>query len=155
MFKELDKKGTKVPPEIQEMLDANPELKEKMNKALGKGGDPNQLQDEINKKILDTIAANKDKFTSEELELLLATTQVAGKALPRAHMTADELKKLAAAVKAGKTGAGGSGGGGDKPAIPVVTEPVKKEEPDPKTKEAPPGKEAPDANYPVDARQVG
>ena len=143
LFKELDKKGTKVPPEIQEMLDANPELKEKMNKALGKGGDPSKLQNEINKQILDTIAANKDKFTTEELELLLATTQVAGKALPKADMTADELKKLAAAVKAGKTGGGGPGGG-DAPAIPGVTSPAKKEEPDPKTKDAPPGKEATD-----------
>ena len=141
LFKELDKKGTKVPPEIQKMLDANPELKEKMNKALGKGGDPSKLQDEINKQILDTIAANKDKFTPEELELLLATTQVAGKALPKADMTADELKKLAAAVKAGKTGGGGPGGG-DAPAIPGVTPPAKKE--DPKTKDAPPGKEATD-----------
>ncbi|HEX8267919.1 MAG TPA: DUF4157 domain-containing protein [Pyrinomonadaceae bacterium] len=116
LFKELEKKGTKVPPEIQEMLDANPDLKEKMNKALGKGGDPSAVKEEINKQILDTIAANKDKFTAEELELLLASTQVAGKALPKGNMTAEELKKLAAAVKAGKTG--GEGGEGSAPPSP-------------------------------------
>ena len=115
LFKELEKKGTKVPPEIQEMLDANPELKEKLNKALSKGGDPTAAQEEINKQILDTIAANKDKFTAEELEALLTSTQVAGKALPKGDMTADELKKLAAAVKAGKTGGQGKGGGSAPP----------------------------------------
>lgn len=143
LFEELDKQGTKVPPEIQEMLDANPELKEKMNKAMGKGGDPNQLRDEINKQILDTIAANKDKFSAEELEALLASTQVAGKALPKVGMTVDELKKLAAAVKAGKTGVGGTGGGGDTP-LPGIKEPPKKTEPDPKTKDAPAGNIASD-----------
>jgi hypothetical protein len=138
LFKELDKKGTKVPPEIQEMLDANPELKEKLNKALSKGGDPTAAQDEINRQILETIAANKDKFTAEELELLMASTQVAGKALPRGDMTAEELKKLAAAVKAGKTGGEGGGGAGSSPTLPKTGT----DKPPETSKDSPAGKDA-------------
>jgi hypothetical protein len=119
LFKELEKKGTKVPPEIQAMLDANPDLKKKMNDALSKGGDPDKALAEINKQILDTIAANKDQFTPEELETLLAGTQEAGKALPKGNMTVQELKKLAQAAKAGKTG-DGSGTGGTGVTQPVV-----------------------------------
>jgi hypothetical protein len=104
LFKALEQKGTPVPKEIQEMLEANPDLKEKLNAAMAKGGDPTKLQEELSKQILDTIAANKDKFTPEELELLLGTSQAAGKALHKGDVTVDQLKKAAAAKKAGKPG---------------------------------------------------
>jgi Domain of unknown function (DUF4157) len=106
LFKALEQKGTPVPKEIREMLDANPDLKEKLNAAMAKSGDPSKLQQELNKQILDTISANKNKFTPEELEALLVTTSVAGKALPKGDMTVAELKKLAAERRAGRTGGG-------------------------------------------------
>jgi hypothetical protein len=131
LFEAMEQKGTSVPKEIQEMLDANPELKAKMNAAMKKGGDPSKLQEELNKQILDTIAANKDQFTEEELELLLASTEAAGKALPKGNMTVSELKQLAAAVKAGKTGGGKGSGGSSKDAPPNLPSGAPKA-PDPK-----------------------
>lgn len=132
LFRAMEQKGTPVPPEIQKVIDENPDLKEKLNKALGKDGDPTKLQEELNKQILDTIAANKDKFTPEELEVLLASTQVAGKSLPKGDMTVEELKKLAAAAKSKGAGggSGNAGGGGNDapanvPAPPAPAAPVK------------------------------
>ncbi|HEV7661598.1 MAG TPA: DUF4157 domain-containing protein [Allosphingosinicella sp.] len=110
LIKALEQKGTPMPPELREMIDANPELKEKMNKALGEGGDIAKAQEEINKQILETIAANKDQFTPEELEVLLASAQVAGGALPKGAMTVQQLKQLAAAAKTGGPAAGSSQG---------------------------------------------
>jgi ribosomal protein L12E/L44/L45/RPP1/RPP2 len=144
LFKAMEQKGTPVPKEIQEMLEANPDLKAKMNEALKKGGDPSKLQEELNKQILDTIAANKDQFTEEELELLLASTQAASSALPKANMTVDELKKLAEAAKAGKTGGEGKGGGGGtgpSTKAPPPPQPEAAKEAD--TKDAPGKKPAP------------
>lgn len=127
LFKAMEQKGTPVPKEIQEMLDANPDLKDKMNKAMAEGGDPSKLQEELNKQILDTIAANKDQFTKEELEVLLATTQVAGKSLPKGDMTAEELKKLAANAKSGTGDGGGGTGAGSGPAKDTPSAPPKSE----------------------------
>ncbi|KAG0089713.1 hypothetical protein BGZ92_004328 [Podila epicladia] len=108
LFKAFEQKGIPVPPEISEMLDANPVLKEKLNKAMAEGGDLTKAQEEINKQILDTIAANRDKFTPEELEVLLASSLVVGKALPNGGAV-DELKKLATAVGVGYGGTSNSG----------------------------------------------
>jgi hypothetical protein len=128
LFKAMEQKGTPVPPEIQKVIDENPDLKAKLNKALGKDGDPTKLQEELNKQILDTIAANKDKFTPEELEVLLASAQVAGKSLPKGDMTVEELKKLAATAKSkGAGGGSGNAGGGsnDAPAnVPTPPQPA-------------------------------
>ena len=137
LFKAMEAKGTPVPKEIQEMLDANPDLKEKMNKAMAEGGDPTKLQEEMNKRILDTIAANKDQFTKEELEVLLASTQVAGKTLPKGDMTVQELKKLAETAKSGKTDGDGSGTGtASVPGKDVPSEPPK-QDPQPTKGEVP------------------
>ena len=131
LFEAMEQKGTPVPKEIQEMLDAHPELKAKMIAAMKKGGDPSKLQEELNKQILDTIAANKDQFTEEELELLLANAEAAGKALPKGNMTVSELKQLAAAAKAGKTGSGEGSGGTSKDAPPPAppSGDIKKQDP--------------------------
>lgn len=126
LYKSLEQKGSPVPPEIKAMIDSNPELKAKLTKAMAEGGDLTAAQEEISREIAKTIAANKDQFTQEELEILLATTQSAGKSVPNSGATVQELKQLAAAAKAGKTGTsakpGTTGGGGsdDKPAAPAV-----------------------------------
>jgi hypothetical protein len=109
LFESLGKDGIKVPPEIQQMLNDFPELKDKLNKAMGKGGNLTAAQEEFAKKMLDTIAANKDKFTAEDLEALLAATSAASKAVPAGDVTVEKLKKLA--KEAGSAAGGGQGGG--------------------------------------------
>jgi hypothetical protein len=120
LLESLDKQGVKVPPEIQKMLDDFPELKEKINKAMGKGGDPTKAQEEFMKEMLDTIAKNKDKFTADELEALLAGTQAMGKKVPKGDVTVEALKRMA---KQAKTATGeGSGGTGGKLDLPSKKE---------------------------------
>ena len=51
LFQALAQKGTPVPPEIQQMIQNDPELKAKLDKALEKGGDPTAAQQELNDKI--------------------------------------------------------------------------------------------------------
>jgi hypothetical protein len=130
LFKALEQKGTPLPPELREMIEADPALKEMMSKALREGGDIPAAQEAINKQILETIAANKDQFTPEELEVLLASAQAVGGALPKGAMTVAELKSAAAAAKTGGDGSGRDGAGkaaaDGKPATPSAppAEPV-------------------------------
>lgn len=107
LFQSLEQQGTPVPPEIQEMLDADPALRQKISDAMKEGGNPTKVQEELNKQVLDLIAKNKDQFTAEELEVLLASARVTGKAMPQGELTVAELKKLAAAK--GVPGEGGDG----------------------------------------------
>ena len=94
MFKALAQKGTPVPPEIQQMIEADPELKAKLDEALKKGGDPSAAQKEINAKILKIVADNPDQFSKEDLEKILLMTEVAGKSLPDGSVTASKVRQM-------------------------------------------------------------
>ena len=107
LFQALAQKGTPVPPEIQQLIQDDPELKAKVNKALEKGGDPTAAQKELNDKILKIIADNPDQFSKDDLEKIVTMTAVAGKALPQGDTTVASVRKLLDQ----KGGAGGSGAG--------------------------------------------
>jgi hypothetical protein len=108
MFKVLAQKGTPVPPEIQQMIESDPDLKAKVDEALKKGGDPSAAQNEINAKILKIIADNPDQFSKEDLEKILLLTNIAGKSLPNGSVTASKVRQMLD-QKAGTSGAGESG----------------------------------------------
>lgn len=108
LLEALAQKGTPVPPEIQKMIQDDPALRSKVNKAMSEGGDPTAAQQEINDQILKIIADNPDQFTKEDLETLTTMTTAAGKALPKGQVTADTTRKMLDKIKAGDTG--GSGG---------------------------------------------
>ena len=107
LFQALAQKGTPVPPEIQQMIQNDPELKAKLDKALEKGGDPTAAQQELNDKILKIIADNPDQFSKEDLEKILTMTAAAGKALPQGDATVATVRKMLDQ----KGGSGGSGSG--------------------------------------------
>ena len=109
LFKAMDQKGTPVPPEIQKMIEADPELKAIIEKSMKKGGDPTEAQNALNEKILKIIAENKDQFTKEDLEAIATSTAVAGKALPDSNLTAGKVRKMIDAAKSGDIGDGGGG----------------------------------------------
>ncbi|HTA23112.1 MAG TPA: DUF4157 domain-containing protein [Terriglobales bacterium] len=94
MFKALAQKGTPVPPEIQQMIEADPELKAKLDEALKKGGDPSAAQKELNAKILKIIAEDPDQFSKEDLEKILWMTGIAGKSLPDGSVTASKVRQM-------------------------------------------------------------
>ncbi|MBO9392136.1 DUF4157 domain-containing protein [Caldilinea sp.] len=98
LFEALAQKGTPVPPEIQEMIDADPALKAKLEQAL-RSGNVEKTQEELNEQILKILADNKDQLSSEDLELILGTVGSANTALPKGPQTLEEVRKLAEAAK--------------------------------------------------------
>ncbi|HEX2051573.1 MAG TPA: DUF4157 domain-containing protein [Actinomycetota bacterium] len=111
LFEALAQSGTPVPPEVQKMIEDNPELKAKIEKAMSKGGDPTAAQKEINDEILKIIAANKDQFSDEDLETLAGLTEVGQGRLPQGKQTAETVRKMLDDRRAGKTGGAGDGKG--------------------------------------------
>jgi hypothetical protein len=138
LFKSLAQQGTPVPPEIQQLIESDPELKAKLDAALKKGGDASAAQKELNEKILKIMADNPDQFTKEDLEKILTMTAIAGKALPNGSVTADKVRKMLDQ----KEGSGGSGEGkAEKPEAAPAPSPA---EPPPQ-QAAPPQKDKPTA----------
>ncbi len=108
LFEALAQKGTPVPPEIQEMIDADPALKAKLEQAL-RDGNVEKTQEELNEQILKILADNKDQLSSEDLELILGTVGSANMALPKGPQTLEEVRKLAEAAKQRQNAKPGSG----------------------------------------------
>jgi hypothetical protein len=115
LFQAMSAKGTPVPPEVQELIASNPELKAKLEKAM-KEGDPTDAQKQLSQEMLSIIQANKDKFSAEDLELLLDTTGAVADKVPQGKLTFDTVQKLLDEKRAGKDGGKGGEKGGDQPA---------------------------------------
>ena len=135
LFKSMAQKGEPVPPEVQEMIENDPELKKLVEDSINKtGDDPTDVQKRLNEKMLKLLADNKDQFSPEDLKKLLALSQSAGKALPESQLTVDTLKKLIAAKGAGSGTGTGTGTGTTTTPPPTTTTTA----PPPTTTTAPP-----------------
>jgi hypothetical protein len=122
LFQAMSAKGTPVPPEVQELIESNPALKAKLEQAMKQGGDPTGAQKQLSQEMLDIIQANKDKFSAEDLELLLDTTGAVADKLPQGKQTFDTVRKMLDEKRAGK-------GGGQPTAGPAPTAQTPKAEP--------------------------
>jgi hypothetical protein len=110
LFKAMAAAGTPVPPELQQMIEADPALKATIDKAMSKGGNPSAAQQELNRQMLAIIAANKDQFSEADLEILLTAADTAQGQLPQGKQTADTIRKILDDRRAG-TGRGAGRGG--------------------------------------------
>ncbi|SET75112.1 protein of unknown function [Geodermatophilus poikilotrophus] len=110
LFQAVAASGTPVPPEVQQMIESDPALKARIEEAMRKGGDPSAAQEELNRELLAVIAANKDQFSTADLELLLAVTGTAQGRLPRGQQTVDTVRRILADQRHG-AGRGTDGGG--------------------------------------------
>ncbi|HEY2014008.1 MAG TPA: DUF4157 domain-containing protein [Bryobacteraceae bacterium] len=123
LFKAMAQKGTPVPPELQESmkayLDANPDLKKKIEDASLKGGDMSDAQKEVSQRALKIVSENPEEFSQEDLELMLAANEAGGSAMPAADLTAAKLRAALDAKKSGQTGSGSgsTGSGGSKETV--------------------------------------
>lgn len=97
LFKALAAKGDPVPPEVQHMIESDPELKKLVEDAMSKDADPTDAQKKLSAKVLQLINDNKDQFSADDLKALLAVSESAGKSLPPGDVTVDTLKQLAQA----------------------------------------------------------
>lgn len=112
LFKSLEHEGTPVPPEIRQMLENDPKLKKAVEDAMtGKKG-LTQAQKELNDKVLQIIKDNQERFSAEDLTLLLGMTQLAGSALPASDVTVQTLRNALETKKVGKPGSGNNAGSG-------------------------------------------
>jgi Zn-dependent peptidase ImmA (M78 family) len=110
LIKALEQQGTPVPPELQKMIESNPDLRAKLNKAMTHGGDVSAAQEEINKQILQILQEHQSEFSEEDLEVLLGATKAAGQAIPKGDVTAQTLQSMLHQAQAGGGGAGGGKG---------------------------------------------
>jgi len=97
LFKALAAKGEPVPPEVQHMIESDPELKKLVEDAMSKDADPTDAQKKLSAKVLQLINDNKDQFSADDLKALLTMSKSAGKSLPPGDVTVDTLKQLAQA----------------------------------------------------------
>ena len=112
LFKSLEHQGTPVPSEIRQMLENDSKLKRALEDAMtGKTG-LTQVQKELNDEVLRVIKDNQERFSAEDLTLLLGMTQLAGSVLPASDVTVQTLRNALEAKKAGKPGRGDNAGGG-------------------------------------------
>lgn len=109
LFKSLEQKGAPVPPEVQQMIQNDPELKKAVTDAMTGKTDPTDAQRELSKKVLNIIADNKDQLSPKDLEILLGMSQSAGSAVPNGNVTIDAIKKAIETKKAGPTSRPGTG----------------------------------------------
>ena len=112
LFKSLEQKGTPVPSEIRQMLENEPKLKRAVEDAMSGKKGLTPVQKELNDKVLQIIKDNKERFSAEDLTLLLGMTQLAGSALPASDATVQTLRKALETKKAVRPGSGGAAGGG-------------------------------------------
>jgi Domain of unknown function (DUF4157) len=112
MFKALSAKGTKIPPEMQEALqaylEANPDVKSKIEKAM-RSGDDSAVQEELNQQVLKIINEHQDEFSEEDIVALLTATESAGHG-KGADVTAEALRKNLTDLREGRTHKGAGQG---------------------------------------------
>lgn len=103
--------GAEVPPELREMIEQDEELKELMVEAM-QSGDPSEVQEKINERIMEIMQENPDEFTSEDLKILMRAAEASSGAATEPPENAEELRAAIEAARAGKTGPGKKGEGG-------------------------------------------
>ncbi|GAA4400493.1 hypothetical protein GCM10023187_13750 [Nibrella viscosa] len=129
LFKAAEANGTPVPKELQDVIKNDPELK-KIIEDAAKSGDMTAAQEALNKKVLDTINKNLDKFSEEDLRILMSMTG-SGSDTPTNAPTVEQLK---AAIEKKRSGAATTPGDKDTGSAPITGTA-------PSTTPAPPGQE--------------
>ena len=105
LFRAMRERGTPVPPELQQMIEADPELKQIFEKAATTG-DLTAAQQELNRRMVEVVNDNLDQFSEEDLRVLLQATEATG-----TQTSAPTVEQLRAAIDRAKRGpAGGSTG---------------------------------------------
>jgi Domain of unknown function (DUF4157) len=100
-------KGSALPPELKEMVEADPKLKQLVTDGA-KTGDFTAAQEDASRQAMQVVNDNLDQFTDEELAQMFAVTESATTVAPSLAPTAAGLKKALEAHRAAKA-AGGSG----------------------------------------------
>jgi hypothetical protein len=103
LYKVMTTNGTPPSPEMKQLLESDPLLKQLAEEAAG-SGDGSQLQEEMIRRTLELIRANPDVFTPEDLEFLMQYSDTA-KTTGQSPQTVEQLRKAINAAKAGKLGA--------------------------------------------------
>ncbi len=92
MFKAMEQDGIKVPPEVQEMIKNDPELKKMVEESAKKGGKLSDVQKEMARKYGEFINQHINEFSKEELEAMLSTTENMSDKMP-SDMKVEDIKK--------------------------------------------------------------
>jgi hypothetical protein len=123
LFKAMAQKGSPVPKELQDSvkayLDANPDLKKKVEDAASKGGDMTDAQKEISDRALKIVSEHPEEFTQQDLELMLAANDASGSTMPAADLTAAKLRAVLDARKKQEAAQGSGSGKGASPDSPT------------------------------------
>jgi hypothetical protein len=126
LYKAMTTSGAPPSPELRQLIESDPLLKQLAEDA-GTSGDATLLQQELTRRTLETIRDNPDVFTPEDLEFLVQFSNAA-EAAGQSPQTVEQLRKSIDAAKAGKQGGGQvQAGGVGKPSPEIETQPRKTE----------------------------
>lgn len=123
LFRAMRERGTPVPPELQEMIEKDPKLKEIFEKAATTG-DLTSAQQELNKRMVEVVNDNLDQFSAEDLQVLLQATEATG--TQSSDPTVEQLRAAIDRAKrgpAGPTGPAPEAGGQTRPTPAPRVEP--------------------------------
>jgi hypothetical protein len=114
LFDSMAQHGTPAPPELQRIIENDPELRRIVEEAV-RTGNVSEAQLELNRRMVGLVEANINQFSREELETLLTAAESAQGTLPEGDITVDRLHQALAQARAQGTGgeAAGSGTGGE------------------------------------------
>jgi predicted RNase H-like HicB family nuclease len=100
LFKSAAENGAPLPPDLQEQIKNDPELRRILTEAA-QTGNFSQAKQALGEKLTRVIAANRDQFTEEEIKELLTVTGESQGEIPNYEPTVESLRKALDAKKAG------------------------------------------------------
>jgi hypothetical protein len=116
MLNALKANGLEVPPEIRNAIMSDPQLRAQIEAAFDKSGKPSDRAKRASNELMKLIAANKDKFSREDLEALASAMQTVAGDVPGSPATVESLRKQIDAIRSGRgrdPGATQDGGHGE------------------------------------------
>jgi hypothetical protein len=106
LIKSLSMSGVEVPPELQKMIQDDPELKAAVEKSAK--GNPSEAELELTRKMIQVLTENPGDFDEDDLKILLKIQEEIPGEGAAAEVTAQKLRTLIEEKKAGITRPAGS-----------------------------------------------
>jgi len=101
-LKALKARGLEVPPEIEAAIKSDPALRARIEAAMEGRGTPSERAKRASNELMKLIAANKDKFSREDLEALVTIMEGPAKHVPGSAVTLEQVRAQINAIRSGK-----------------------------------------------------
>jgi hypothetical protein len=112
LFQSLSQQGVTVPPEVQQLIESDSALKQKITDAMTGKGSPTAAQQAVTEATMKLIQAGPDQFSAQDLEALVSIEDIAaGSNVSGAPDSAAKLRAMLDAVRRGQKASSATGSG--------------------------------------------